>query len=302
LGAGLGAGLESGAIGCLAAGSTAQQNEAQPLRPLESGTIGFVDDFDDCQPSCSSCQGWGNICELLVSTPPAHSAPNAVRLDGLLVTDLVKPVGYRAGMSGKFIISAWTYVPEHASGSGYFIGFHTFDIATPCADWSLQVEFDEFFETVHNDASGLTGASLPLVKDQWTRYIAIVDLEADRYWDYYAGDPLTSEYQGQPLGWVTNNALRTRPVCGGHPPTIAAVNLFSNGIDGQLFDDVSVLCYADQDTSTGIGVLDVFDFLAFQDAFVTGDMSADCDISSGHGVLDVLDYMCFQEAFIAGCP
>ena len=30
------------------------------------------------------------------------------------------------------------------------------------------------------------------------------------------------------------------------------------------------LCYADCDTSTGVGVCDVFDFLCFQDAFVGG--------------------------------
>jgi hypothetical protein len=58
-------------------------------------------------------------------------------------------------------------------------------------------------------------------------------------------------------------------------------------------------CYADCDTSTGPGVLDVFDFRCFQDAFVAGDPYADCD---GNTVLDVFDFLCFQDAFVAGCP
>jgi hypothetical protein len=55
-------------------------------------------------------------------------------------------------------------------------------------------------------------------------------------------------------------------------------------------------CYADCD---GTGVLDVFDFLCFQDAFVSGDPYADC---TGEGTLDVFDFLCFQDAFVTGCP
>jgi hypothetical protein len=54
-------------------------------------------------------------------------------------------------------------------------------------------------------------------------------------------------------------------------------------------------CYADCDGNT---VLDVFDFLCFQDAFATGDPQADCD---GNLVLDVFDFLCFQDLFVAGC-
>jgi outer membrane protein assembly factor BamB len=62
-------------------------------------------------------------------------------------------------------------------------------------------------------------------------------------------------------------------------------------------------CYADCDTSTGVGVLDVFDFLCFQDHFVNGEPYAcDCDTSTGPGVCDVFDFLCYQDAFVAGCP
>jgi hypothetical protein len=55
-------------------------------------------------------------------------------------------------------------------------------------------------------------------------------------------------------------------------------------------------CYADCD---GNEILDVFDFLCFQDAFVAMDPYADCD---GNTVFDVFDFLCFQDAFVTGCP
>ncbi len=73
-----------------------------------------------------------------------------------------------------------------------------------------------------------------------------------------------------------------------------------------LVDNITALgeaCYADCDPSTGAGVLDIFDFLCFQNAFVAGDPYAcDCDTTTGPGVCDIFDFLCFQDAFVAGCP
>ncbi len=76
---------------------------------------------------------------------------------------------------------------------------------------------------------------------------------------------------------------------------------------GQTADNIAqwggcTFCYADCDKSTGVGVLDIFDFLCFQDAFVRGDPYAcDCDITPAP-VCDIFDFLCFQDAFVAGCP
>lgn len=62
-------------------------------------------------------------------------------------------------------------------------------------------------------------------------------------------------------------------------------------------------CYADCDTSTGKGNLDIFDFLCFQDSFVAVEPYAcDCDTVSGPLICDIFDFLCFQDAFVAGCP
>jgi len=44
---------------------------------------------------------------------------------------------------------------------------------------------------------------------------------------------------------------------------------------------------------------DVFDFIAFQEAFQAGEAVADCD---GNGAFDIFDYVCFQGTFQNGCP
>ncbi len=62
-------------------------------------------------------------------------------------------------------------------------------------------------------------------------------------------------------------------------------------------------CYADCDPSTGVGVLDIFDFLCFGNRFATGEPYAcDCDLTTGAGVCDIFDFLCFGNAFSAGCP
>jgi hypothetical protein len=71
------------------------------------------------------------------------------------------------------------------------------------------------------------------------------------------------------------------------------------------FDDITIGggCYPDCDTTTGQGVLDIFDFLCFQNRFDAGSAYAcDCDTSTGPGVCDIFDFLCFQNAFDAGCP
>lgn len=63
-----------------------------------------------------------------------------------------------------------------------------------------------------------------------------------------------------------------------------------------------VSCYADCDQSSGLGVLDIIDFLCFGNLFNEGHAYAcDCDTSTGTGVCDVFDFLCFGNAFAAGC-
>jgi hypothetical protein len=49
----------------------------------------------------------------------------------------------------------------------------------------------------------------------------------------------------------------------------------------------------------GDGVLNILDFIAFQELFQAGDPAADCD---DNGALNILDFICYQGVFQAGCP
>ena len=62
-----------------------------------------------------------------------------------------------------------------------------------------------------------------------------------------------------------------------------------------LFDLTCFDCQADFDYD---GVLTIFDYLAFQTAFGTGDLRADFD---GDGELTIFDFLAFQTAFALGC-
>jgi uncharacterized protein (TIGR03118 family) len=74
---------------------------------------------------------------------------------------------------------------------------------------------------------------------------------------------------------------------------------FAAGIEDEahgLYGSISsVTCYADQN---GDGALDLFDFLAFVNAFEANDAGADCDAD---GALNLFDFLCFTNAFNAGC-
>ena len=54
-------------------------------------------------------------------------------------------------------------------------------------------------------------------------------------------------------------------------------------------------CPADCDEN---GVLNILDFVCYQNLFAAGDPGADCD---GNGQLNVLDFVCYQNEFQAGC-
>jgi hypothetical protein len=61
------------------------------------------------------------------------------------------------------------------------------------------------------------------------------------------------------------------------------------------------LCYANCDDSTTSPVLNVNDYICFQNAFAAGDAYANCDNSTTPPVLNVNDFVCFSSAFAAGC-
>ena len=71
------------------------------------------------------------------------------------------------------------------------------------------------------------------------------------------------------------------------------LNFDSSG-DGVLFNVGG--CSADVNKD---GVLNLLDFVAFQNAWTGADPCADCNAD---GAFSILDFICYQNAFAAGCP
>ena len=61
-------------------------------------------------------------------------------------------------------------------------------------------------------------------------------------------------------------------------------------------------CYANCDGSVVPPLLNVNDFICFQQRFAAGDPYANCDGSTIPPVLNINDFICFQQTFAAGCP
>jgi V8-like Glu-specific endopeptidase len=117
-----------------------------------------------------------------------------------------------------------------------------------------------------------------------------------------SGSPVVDENSGNVIGVHTHGGCTST----GGSNTGTAIqhsgwqNVISNPRGGCL---VGCACACDFDTSSGNGVCDIFDFLAFQNGFVGADpCSCDKDTSTGSGVCDIFDFLAFQSEFVSGCP
>lgn len=141
------------------------------------------------------------------------------------------------------------------------------------------------------------------------RGCAIPELRGTYFFaDYCSARIWTFRYENNV---VSEFRERTAEMAPGMGVNVTSISSFGEDLDGELYI-VSLGgrifkierrgCYADCDQSTGVGVLDVFDYICFGNKFAAGDPYADCDCSTGLGVLDVFDFLCFGNKFVVGCP
>jgi len=203
--------------------------------------------------------------------------------------------------SGVWEFTIQTYFPSSAPGGDgiFLILLNQLVPVNPVNNWSMQIALNADLNEPFMIESQFDGAILPLILDQWVEFRAVIDLDNDTMNTFYGGTPL-----GVDLIWTQN-------VSGGGLPQISALDLYSGALfDPEMFlDDVALTemggcpCACDFDTSTMLGVCDLFDFLEFQNLFVGGDPCAcDIDTSTMLGVCDLFDFLAFQNQFVAGCP
>lgn len=285
-----------------------QANRPTRINPVASpeGVTPFCEDFTACGLGgvLTGCNGWemwygASPSGTIVNGPPGStSGGKALQY----ISGQNDDVHFLNLTGGVFYVSAMTYVPTGAVGDGYIILCNDYINTGPPTTWASQVQFSGALSTVRNDAGGFTLApTLPMVRDQWVKWEAMVDIRpgSDRFHDVYNGVQLTLSENITPgviMKW-TNNALNLA----GSPAEIEIVDLYSAGIDGMLIDDFVATCFADLDQSTGCGVVDIFDFLAFQNLYSANNpIACNADTSTGLGTCDIFDFLFYQNEFALG--
>jgi hypothetical protein len=110
------------------------------------------------------------------------------------------------------------------------------------------------------------------------------------------GTPPYSVYQDASLKLTTGEA-RSVPFAGTGSffTSRALVGVVSYSAGGTV-------CYPNCDGSTSPPILNVNDFICFNNQFAVGDSYANCDASTSPPILNVNDFTCFLNSYATGCP
>lgn len=134
---------------------------------------------------------------------------------------------YSGLTAGRYLMKAWCFVPNNATGAGWFIMLNQYP--NPL-NWSHQVNFNATTNRVHAD---FDEGETDLIKGQWVPYKVDINLTDDKQDTYYNGVPFVI---GQ--SWKDG-------VSGMGISNIAALDLYGGefnsdppGISGMYWDDI----------------------------------------------------------------
>lgn len=125
-------------------------------------------------------RGWDNNSSVagVVSDEYAYSGSNSILIAG--DTDAIYPL--TGVTSGLWEVSTWQYIPTSSFGYNYFIIQNKYNDNGPY-EWALQTRFDNFDKTVKDlDRSN---SITPIIYDQWTEILNVIDLDANTLLSYY---------------------------------------------------------------------------------------------------------------------
>jgi hypothetical protein len=154
-------------------------------------------------------------------------------------SDLVHP--YSGFTSGKYIYTAWQYIPSGMSGLTYFLIQNTYNHGGPY-NWSVQTVFDSADGLVKGWYGSGTQIIGPAYKvDEWVKLTVFIDLDADwaqfYYGDYMFDDPSVADHPVYGGGYSWTLGIFGG---GGGVLEIGAVDLFANGATAVYYDDLSI--------------------------------------------------------------
>jgi hypothetical protein len=134
---------------------------------------------------------------------------------------------YDGYTSGKWVYSAYQFIPEEFSGNTYFILLSDYeDGAGQNNKWALQLRFDALNQVVESEFDTI---SLPLITGQWVELQTLIDFDTDNFKVFYDGTLLLEK------AWTAGiNNDGTGLI------NLAAVDLFANGATEVYYDAMSL--------------------------------------------------------------
>lgn len=261
------------------------------------------EDFDGYTPGSTLAGqgGWelwytGGV-DAVISNAVSNSPSNSLRLE--VLSDLVYE--FTGITEGKWVYTAWTYMPSTATGDAYLILMNGYG-SSSLDNWSMQVRFGANDQLVESDFGAET---IGLITDQWVEFRAEIDLDEMFDFGFEVGS-MDLFYNGvqfaDDLIWIENAGTAGQT-------TIACNDVFSLDCNEFYVDDISLLpaggCIADYNGLPEAG--DILDFLDFFEDFAACDQLpgpcgtyGDADVN-GDTIVDILDFLDFFESFGNGC-
>ena len=201
---------------------------------LAAGERAWADNFDtysngqllDGGSDDGGWKGWDNDPQFFgtVTNEEARSNPHSVKIE--LTSDLVHE--YEGYTTGKWVYTAWQYIPTEYSGNSYFILLSGYtDGGGANNKWALVIRFDSANQYVESEADLVT---TPLITGEWVELRTEIDLDSD-WFEFYYGDSLLIQKE-----WTAcyNNAYDGFL-------DIKAVDLFGNSATPVYYDDISLV-------------------------------------------------------------
>ena len=188
-----------------------------------AGAAEFSEDFESYVPGSNmhgrgGWKGWDKVPAVgaLVSNLYARSGGNSVQIAS--TSDLVHEFSLS---EGKWVLSAWQYIPSAGQGTTYFILLNTYEDNGP-KDWSVQTQYNQTTGAI-TPWRGATGADAEIIYDRWVQIRFVIDLTENTFAEYYNGTQIaTGEWDNDAHG------------------TLQAIDLYGNGASPVYYDDIRI--------------------------------------------------------------
>lgn len=199
---------------------------------VASGAV-FSDNFDGYVAGSQihgqgGWKGWDNTpaAGALVSDTFSASAQNSVSITG--GSDLVHT--FTGATSGIWTFSIMQFVPTGATGDSFVILLNQYNDGGPNS-WSVQTHVNMDTNVIIADYPTPGGINLPLIRDQWVEFRAVIDLDTNSVSEFYNG-ALLSSHEWRDAGALGDpNSLNA----------ITAVDLYGNGASPVFYDNISLI-------------------------------------------------------------